>query len=292
MTTAKASFTDAAAAAADSFVFGYPLVLMDLVRAWMTAVAEPDPILMRAPVNRFVHAREIPAATAGTVAGPHADTLRSSAWLDVSSAPVLLTVPKTHGRFYFLALVDAWTNVFESIGARTTGTGGAAYAIGGPHSTSHALPVGALPIAAPTRVVRIAGLTQVDSTGAYSEAHAVQDAYDIAPLRGVDRDERPTATAAAKPITRTPPVVQVERMEAQAFFIALCRLMRDNPPRLEDRPTVARMRRHGLLLDDEMSWERLDSGVRRAVTHGAERGLERVVEAAVAFGSDSSGRTT
>jgi hypothetical protein len=276
MTTARASFTDAAATAADSFVFGYPLVLMDLVRARMTAVAEPDPILMRAPVNRFVHARELPAATAGT------DTLRSSAWLDVGSGPVLLTVPETHGRFYVLALVDLWTNVFASVGARTTGTDGGVYAVTGPSWTGRPPPAGAFPINAPTCMVMVAGLTQVDGEVACAAAHAVQDAYGLTPLGGANEAEQQTAKGAARPVSRTPPLVQVERMDAREFFTALSRLMRDNPPRLEDRPMVERMRRLGLLLEHATSWERLDRDVRRAAAFGTERGLERVRAAAEA----------
>ena len=41
-------------------------------------------------------------------------------------------MPETHGRFYALSLVDLWTNVFASVGARTTGTGPGTYVIAGP----------------------------------------------------------------------------------------------------------------------------------------------------------------
>jgi hypothetical protein len=81
------SATDAAAVAADGFVFGYPLVLMNRMRARMTAAGEPDPSRMRAPPNRFVHARALPEATAGRPAGPRVGTLRSSAWLDLGATP-------------------------------------------------------------------------------------------------------------------------------------------------------------------------------------------------------------
>ena len=97
----------------------------------MTAVRAADPARMRAPRNTFVHARELPGATVAA-AGAHADTLRSSAWLDLGHGPIVLTVPDTHGRFYALSMVDLWTNVFAAVGARTTGTEAGAYAIAGP----------------------------------------------------------------------------------------------------------------------------------------------------------------
>ena len=121
------SATDAAAVAAEGFVFGYPLVLMNRIRAWMTAVPDPDPVGMRAPPNRWVHARELPEATSGRPAERRSRTLRSSAWLDLGDGPVLLTVPETHGRFYALSLVDLWSDVFASVGPRTTGAGSGVY---------------------------------------------------------------------------------------------------------------------------------------------------------------------
>src|SRR5438067_1512760 len=60
------------------------------------------------------------------------DTLESQAWLDLSKEPVILSVPDTHGRYYLMQLHDAWTNVFSSLGKRTTGTEKADFAIMGP----------------------------------------------------------------------------------------------------------------------------------------------------------------
>ena len=270
------SATDAAAIAADGVVFGYPLVLMNRIRASMTAARAPDPVRMRAPPNRFVHARALPEAASGRPGGARTGALRSSAWLDLGATPVLLSVPETHGRFYALSLVDLWTNVFASVGARTTGTGPGTYVIAGPSWSGTALPDGALLIRAPTRMARIAGATQVDGDGGFAEAHAVQDAYELRPL--VAGHARPDLVEPA--VVRTPPVAQVEQMDARTFFSELAAQMRDNPPRLEDRAIVERMRRLGLLLEGDLAWRRLDREAQRAVTLGAVRGLERVMTAA------------
>jgi hypothetical protein len=271
-----ASATDAAAVAADGFVFGYPLVLMNRIRAWMTAVREPDPARMRAPLNRFVHARALPEATAGRPAGPRAGALRSSAWLDLGAAPVILSVPETHGRFYALSLVDLWTNVFATVGARTTGTSGGTYVITGPAWNGMSLPAGAIPIRAPTRMARLAGLTQVDGDGGYTGAHAVQDAYELAPLVAGS----PANGILEPPPAGTPPIVQVEQMDAPTFFSELAALLRDNPPRLEDGAIVERLAWLGLLVEGELGSRRLGRDVQRAVAEGAARGLERVMAAA------------
>jgi len=112
------SVADATAIARDGYVFGYPLVLMDRRRRG-------------APVNRFTHAHELPGA-GGAATSPDTGLLRSAAWLDLGPQPVVPTVPDTYGRCFALALVDGWGDVFASVGSRTTGSRGGAYAICGP----------------------------------------------------------------------------------------------------------------------------------------------------------------
>ncbi len=43
-----------------------------------------------------------------------------SAIAAISREPMVLTVPDTNGRYYLLPMIDAWTNVFATPGARTT----------------------------------------------------------------------------------------------------------------------------------------------------------------------------
>jgi hypothetical protein len=279
------SKTDAASAAAEGFVFGYPLVLMDRVRQWMTAVPAADPTRMQAPLNQFVHAHEPPGATAAAVPSPYADTLRSSAWLDLDPGPILLDVPETYGRFYVLSLVDLWSNVFACVGARTTGSSGGTYAICGPRWRGGDTTAGALPIAAPTRFIRIAGQTQVSGDEDRAAARAVQERYRLNAAPGAEGTAAPTAVRGG----RTPPVEQVERMDATTFFSELTRLMRDNPPRLEDRPVVDRIRAGGLLSDDAGSWERLAADIRRGAERGVQEAMGRIVAAAEAPPGDPLG---
>ena len=72
-------------------------------------------------------------ASTTDIVNPNADFLYSQAWLDLSKGPVVLTIPDTKGRYYLLALLDAYTNVAASIGKRTTGTEKRQFAIVGPH---------------------------------------------------------------------------------------------------------------------------------------------------------------
>ena len=94
---------------------------MDLTRRQMTNVA-PGEKLASGPINTFSNVPAYPSATDKVVVRPNFDTLYSSAWLDLSKEPVVVSVPDTAGRYYLLPLLDMWTDVFASPGWRTTGT--------------------------------------------------------------------------------------------------------------------------------------------------------------------------
>lgn len=104
-----------------AYVYGYPLVLMATTQEVSTAVAAPDGA-GRAPVNQFAHVRQFPNPSFKDVVAPNVDTLYSTAWLDLTKEPIVLQRPDMAGRYYLMPTLDAWTNVFDSPGNRTTGT--------------------------------------------------------------------------------------------------------------------------------------------------------------------------
>src|SRR5215831_9403199 len=77
--------------ATDAYIYGYPLVTMEYTRRIMTNVKEPEGT--RAPMGRFVRAREYPNASYRDVTAPNADTLYTTTWLDVSKEPWVLILP-------------------------------------------------------------------------------------------------------------------------------------------------------------------------------------------------------
>jgi hypothetical protein len=248
------------AAATEAFLFGYPLVLMGRTRG-------------DSPANAFVHE---PAPRAGD--SPVGATLASSAWLDLKAEPVVLSVSDCHGRYYALSLIDMWTNVFASIGPRTTGTGAGSYGIGGVHWNGGMLPAGVLPITAPTEVIRIAGRTQFDRASGRRAPPRLEDAYRLEPLSRWRQGPRvpPAGAHAPTPRPLLDPVEQVEGLDATTFFAELAALLQDNPPRLADRAVMERMRRSGVLpaADGEPCVAR--PGLRLLHERGLRDGLARV----------------
>jgi hypothetical protein len=93
---AQLSEDQAAKIAEDAYVFGYPLVLMDVTEKLSTAVPKPEG--SQAPINQFAHLRAFPDATYTDIVSPNADTLYSLAWLDVAKEPIVLSVPARGAR--------------------------------------------------------------------------------------------------------------------------------------------------------------------------------------------------
>lgn len=74
----------------DAYVFGYPLVTTAVTRRVMTNVATPAG--MRAPMGQFANLPAFPSPEDRDVTTPNADTLYSTAWLNLSREPYVLSL--------------------------------------------------------------------------------------------------------------------------------------------------------------------------------------------------------
>ncbi len=204
-------------AAKDAYVYGYPLVLMDVTRAKMTNL--PSPTGTNAPMDQLVSVRAFPDATFTDVVSPNADTLYSMGWLDLEQGPIVMSVPDTHGRYYLMELLDGWTNVIPSPGKRTTGTGKGDFALTGP-GWSGTLPAGVKEIKSPTALVWVIGRTQTNGKADYAAVHAIQDGYKLTPLSAWGKPYTPPKDVPVDPKVdmKTPPVELVAGMDAATFF--------------------------------------------------------------------------
>jgi hypothetical protein len=236
--------------AVEAYIFGYPLVTVEITRRVMTNVTKPEGT--HAPMGQFASLREYPTAAFKEVTAPNADTLYSAAWLDLSQGPWVLHVPDEHGRFYLTPMLEAWTNVFADPGTRTTGTNAGDFAIAGP-GWKGILPPGVELLRSSTNLVWIIGRTYCTGTlEDYAAVHAIQDQYKIFPLSSWGKSYTPRPGKVDPSIDmKTPPRDQVEAMDAANFFKLLAELMKQNPPYAADAPALARFRSIGLILGRE-----------------------------------------
>lgn len=267
---------------AEVFTYGYPLVLMDVTREVMTA---------RVPVNAFQHSRSFPDSSFTTVVSPNADTLYSSAWLDLSKEPLVLSVPDTAGRYYVMQLLDAWTNVFASPGKRTTGTKRGAFAVVGP-DWEGTLPKGVTEIRAPTNMVWLIGRIQTNGKSDYANVHRLQDQFRLVPLSAWRKGSRSAPVAVPRVTlvdTETPPAEQVAAMDAQAFFSRLAVLLQANPPAEDDAAMVEKMQRMGIKVGEPFKTTVLEPSTARAVQEGATAALAMIAANARKSAAGSTG---
>jgi hypothetical protein len=243
---AKDDVFEALPAGIDAYIYGYPLVTMEMTRRVMTNVEKPEGT--RAPMGQFVRMRQYPDATFKDVTAPNADTLYTTAWIDVGSEPWVLTLPDAQDRYYLFPMLDGWTDVFQVPGKRTTGTGPQKYAITGP-GWKGKLPVGVKQYKSPTAMVWLLGRIYCTGTPEdYKAVHQLQDEISLVPLSSYGKSYTPPPGKVDPSIDmKTAVREQVNALSADEYFNLLAKLMKDNPPYAADKPLLAKMAKLGIV---------------------------------------------
>lgn len=267
---------DVESIATEAYIYGYPLVTVELTRRVMTNVEVPEGT--KAPMGQFVNARTYPDAAFRAVTAPNADTLYSLAWLNVGKEPYVMHLPEENGRYYLMPMLSGWTEVFEVPGTRTTGTAAGDYAITGPGWTGQ-LPAGVKELKSPTNLVWILGRTYCTGTPEdYKLVHAIQDQYSLIPLSSYGKPYTPPKGVVDPSVDMNTAVRdQVNRMDAATFFNILTLSMRDNPPAAADAPIVAKMMRIGIIPGKEFDITKLDPDAAKAMERAPKLGLEKIM---------------
>ncbi|GFE71676.1 protein of unknown function DUF1254 [Chroococcus sp. FPU101] len=229
--------------ARDTYIYAYPLVMMQVTQNVGCNVAEP--IGLRAPINQIAHNREFPDATYTDVVRPNADTLYSALSFNVSKEPIVVSIPDSGGRYYLTPWLDCWTDVFTAPGSRTTGTGAITYAIVGPKWRG-TLPDGVKEYRSPTASGLLIGRTQTNGKPDYEAVRKFQDGMSAVPLSAYGKPYTPPKNTVNPNQDMTAPPDQVDQMDAASFFALFTELMKDNPPHANDYPIVDRMKRIGI----------------------------------------------
>jgi hypothetical protein len=219
---------------------------MDMTRKQMTNVATPDE--GHAPMGQLIKMRHYPSASYHAAAAPNADTLYTMVWLDVSIEPWVFSIPDMGDRFYIMPLLSSYNEVFHVSGSRTTGGKAQTYVITGP-GWSGKLPEGLAEVKSPTGLVWICGRIYCTGTPEdYQAVHAVQDQYSVIPLSYYGKSYTPLpGEVDANFDMKTSVRKQVDDMDIYTFFNYLAKLLKTNPPKVEDAPLVARMAKIGLM---------------------------------------------
>jgi hypothetical protein len=255
---------EAHAIGVDAYLYFYPLVSVDITRRVATNV-EAGKVPGFGPPNTFNSFAAFPTAEFKTVVRPNFDTLYSSAFLDMTKEPVVVSAPDTGGRYYLLPMLDAWSDVFASPGWRTTGTQAGNFLVT-PPGWSGDVPSGMTRISAPTPYVWIIGRTKTDGPSDYDAVHKIQAGYKITPLSQWGKTPLPpTVTVDPTIDMKTPPKVQVDTMPADKFFAYAAELLKVDPPHITDEPMIAQLKKIGIEVGKSFDLDNADPAIRNAL---------------------------
>lgn len=245
--------------ATDAYIYGYPLVTMEMTRRVITNVPAVEGT--RGPMGQFIKLRQYPDSSFRDVTAPNADTLYTTAWIDVGKEPWVLSIPDMKDRYFLVPMLDGWTNVFQVPGKRTTGTGAQTYAVTGP-GWKGSLPAGVKEYKSPTSIVWILGRIYCTGTPEdYAAVHALQDQFKLVPLSSYGKPYTPPAGTVDSSIDmKTAVREQVNRMDAVAYFTLLAQLMKANPPAAADATEIAKFSKIGLVAGKDFDASKLDAG--------------------------------
>jgi len=260
----------------DAFAFGFPLLLMAAAMRRATSVSTPQGD--RAPLNSFAHLHSFPGDDCHAIVGANPDTLYSLAWLDLNPGPILLELPGTGGRSYLLPLVDAWGNIFASIGPRTGNTnGGRTYAIAGPHFDSE-LPEELHHLAAPTNSVWAIWQLHAAGRSDLERARTIQDGLKLIPLGDNGASEGPPTGSHPRLDTQAEPHRLVMMMDTADFLTELATQMGGNPPTAIDVPLLDRLASIDLYPGKPFDFMQVPPAIREALADGIKEGKENVAQ--------------
>ena len=251
--------------AMQTYLYGFPLVMMDVTRQVMTAT--PAPGEYSAPINQFQRLRSYVSPDFKNVVRITTNSLLETAFLDLQQEPLVVTVPDAQGIPIAVRWLNMWTDAIGTAGSRTPDRNAGNYLITGP-GWNGTVPADIKKVfKCPTRyswmVVELSAAGPQD----FPTIHNVQDQFKITPLSAWGTPYTPPATVPVDPnvdLTATP-YDQVRLMPGEMFFKRLALLMEQNPPYAADTDMIEKLKKLGVEPGKEFDPGKLDPRVRKAI---------------------------
>ncbi|NTU18927.1 DUF1254 domain-containing protein [Brevibacillus sp. HB1.2] len=229
----------------DAYIYGYTLVEMARTMQQFTE---------KTPLNTFHHDKVLADASFKDFVKPNNDTLYSTAWLDLSKGPQVLSYPKID-RYFTLQMMDAYSNSFKYIGGSNLDDykGGKVIIVG--PKWEGKLPSNVEIVRAPTDMLWILGRTFVNGEKDLPNVYNIQEGYTLASL---DDNQKLGAIG-------LPKIESADFDDPSKFYPLLAELMKLYPPPKRDEAFLSKLEFIGLdyqagtfhAEDDPVVWEGL-----------------------------------
>lgn len=252
--------------AKQAYIYGYAPVYMERQRRNMVSV-DADMGDGRAPQGTFSNVRALGTPALKTIVMPNNDTLYSSAWIDLSKGPYLLTVPDLGSRYFTFQMMDAFSNTFDYVGSRATGSKGGKFLIAG-LDWKGTPPDGVTKVfVAPTSMIWIAARFGVKNEADLAAAHKAQDSIALTPL-----DAKPAAPSNPAFV----PLPAPEKFTTTQFFTMLGDVLKAYPTPAAARPLVDSLAAIGLTAENGFDPSKLSPDLLAAIDAGAKEGFAAI----------------
>ena len=237
------------------YLYGFPLVVTEATH-W----GSDD--------KGFHHLRTFPTDKVNKIVKLNNDTLYSTAWTQLAQTPYLVHIPKITERYYLFPILDAYTNVVESIGTRTPDRAEGDYIL---LYQDAPVPAGYESY----RVIRLqdslnAVLLRIETRGKadYPVVNRIQDSITIRPLY----PER------VRPVRQAPeisPAAYIETVSPKEFFTLFAALSVENPIRNEAYVQIFEQFGYDRVTGT-FSWDALTAEQQQALTEGSRLGFAEI----------------
>ena len=218
------------------------------------------------PINVFNHMRQFPPLDYKDVVRPNFDTLYSTAFIDVSKEPMVLSIPDAKGRYYLIPAMDMWTDNFASPGWRTTGTKKQTVMYVKQDWNGKA-PKGVQVIKCPTDMIWVIARVGTQGEKDYAAVRKFQDGMVLKPLSHWKSGKSYNGYMMTEKNfdIKTPPKKRLIKMKGKEFFAIAAELMKKYPPHMTDYNTVARMKYIGIEPGKSFNYKKLNNKQSRAI---------------------------
>jgi hypothetical protein len=257
--------------AAEAYVYGFPLVIMETTKEVLTASGKTGEI--KAPLNQFARIRTYVSPDLKDVVRISVNSLWSHGFVDLEKEPFVVSQPDTKGRYIIVQGLNMWTDVFMSAGSRTTGTAANSYLVAGPNWNGTP-PAGVKEVyRCSTRYSWILVQISCGSPAEYPEVHALQDGLKLTPLSAWGTDYSPPADVPVDPNADTTmtPFDHVRLMDGVTFFRRLAVAMKDNPAYPADGKAVATLKKLGIEPGRDFDPAKLSPSTRKMMNKAAQK---------------------
>ena len=269
-----------------AFIYGYPLV--ETMRTCRLQTGGGSGTRGRAPIDTLQHNTRPWTDEDRDIVTPANDLLYTTGWIHLRDGPRLLHVPSAArhpGRYFVLALYDAYTENFENLGPRNCRAEGETVVLVAPGREIPAELRHLRAVRCPTDLVWLLARVLVADEEDLPAARALQAEMALECAPGTAGGSLPLAVARWD----GEPVDAMAMLHDQAlspadvapgFFTSLVHALADAPGRTEDAGLVAWLGQAGLQGGAAFRWDTLEPTQRDGLTAGLAEASELVAAAA------------